>query len=315
MRYRVTSFGPRQRRMLAVAAASLVFAVAAGTAQAAGPASATIFHKVHLKSNTVVTETVTCPRGYVAVAGGVSSGKLMLTGPSGFLLSSRSAGGPVWKFRLGNPVTSPDTDITLSVRCLRIGAKKIKPKKRVKVKTVSQTVTVPPGQVQGAQLTCPPGNDLTSPGFDDMPSSGNKRVIAATAAFPANFGVRPFLIDIKTEPRWATGEVMVFDNPASMPVVVRAQAVCANIHTFLQKGSADVPPGKDVKATTARCKHGVALGGAALADDHVKWTVGASRARGRKLASLVYDFFNSAPMPLPVQIEQLCSSSGGGESY
>jgi hypothetical protein len=230
-----------------VVSVAVVLAGGVGAAGAAPPTTGTVFHQVDLKSNSIVTVTVTCPPGYVAVSGGLSVGNLMVTGPSGPVLSSLRSGPGAWTLRLGNPVTSPDQLVVLAVRCTRIRLKLVVVPsggvRKIVLKQVGMTksTTVAPGQGGSVKASCPSGSDLTGLGYDEQPATGGKAVLATTpVSIPP---IHPFAEAVMSNKAgWAIGANVQFDYPppptsTAVPARATVQATCIKTHYALRVGS------------------------------------------------------------------------------
>jgi hypothetical protein len=205
----------------------LALAGGAEAAAAQGPATATVYHTVHVKSNSIVSVKVTCPPGYFAVFGGLSTGRLIVAGRTGLLLSALSFGRG-FTFRLGNPVTSPDQFVVLAVRCVRKGA--VKPPRNVRalqLKVLKRigSVVVPPGRAAVVKAACPAGSDLSGIGYDERPAGG--RAVAA-GFVPPHQAVHVFaevpLVDKHEEAIAAENGFVNASN--GLPERVSTQAIC-----------------------------------------------------------------------------------------
>ena len=309
----------------------VLLALAGSVAQAgaAPPATGTVFHTVDLKSNSIISVTVTCPAGYVAVSGGLSVGNLMVTGPSGPVLSSVPSGPAAWTFRLGNPVTSPDQTVVLAVRCVRRGAFKLTVVPAGSARalvlrrtTVSKSVTIAPGQQAPVKLSCPSGSDLTGIGYDERAAAGGKAVRATTAV--SILPIHPFAEAVITNKAdWAVGTDVDFDYPASptsaaVPARATVQATCVRtkyefrvgahlyslrFHTFDRQGGRAVPPGSQV-SSVLRCPHGSEyVGTDFLTTPAVRVLAGPERD-GRGAA---FTFFNPSSLEATAAPSSLCA--------
>ena len=144
------------------AAAALV---AASSASPQIVVAQTVFHTADLPSNAVTGFNVTCPPGYVAVSGGIST-----AAPGVTTLSIRSIGIRTYAFRFGNPVTNPHQRVTVAVACrrIRVGAGtspylKLKPLKLKPFK-------IGPSSQKAASLSCPSDTVPAGTGFELDPA-------------------------------------------------------------------------------------------------------------------------------------------------
>ena len=133
-----------------------------------------VLYTANIPSDSIVTFTVTCPRGYFAMSAGVVS-----PAPGVTTLKIAPVGASGFSFRFGNPVTNPAGRVTVSVTCRKIGlipGLKIKPAWLTGT-VKSKPILVPPGQTKKLNLKCPPGEAPTGYGYDE-PSSAPKYVSA-----------------------------------------------------------------------------------------------------------------------------------------
>jgi hypothetical protein len=151
-----------------------VIALIAGAALVAAPSASpqivvaqTVFHSADLPSNAITSFTVTCPPGYVAVSGGVSTAAAGVT-----TLSIRQLGLRTYAFRFGNPATNSHQRVTVAVTCRKIRVRsgtslflKLKP---LKLKPFQ----VKPSSQKAAGLGCPSGTVPAGTGFELDPARG-----------------------------------------------------------------------------------------------------------------------------------------------
>jgi hypothetical protein len=151
-------------------AIALVAAAALVAAPSASPQiviAQTVFHTADVPSNAISSFTVTCPPGYVAVSGGVST-----AAPGVTTLGIRPLGLRSYVFRFGNPVTNPHRRVTVAVACRKIRVRagtspylKLKP---LKLKPFQ----VKPSSQKAAALGCPWGTVPAGTGFELDPARG-----------------------------------------------------------------------------------------------------------------------------------------------
>ncbi len=185
------------RWVIALVAAGVVLVAAAARAQTDQVVLApTVFASHNLPSDAITGFTVSCPAGYVAVSGGVSS-----PGPGATLLSVRPVGLTGFTFRFGNPVTNDATRVTVAVACRKITGGPV-----LKLKRVKTRIVVKPGTQKSGTLACPPNSTPAGAAVDLAPgqaksvdafSGGPLSVRATTATLHAfqfrvaNSGDRP----------------------------------------------------------------------------------------------------------------------------
>lgn len=133
-----------------------------------------VFHAANLPSNTIKTFTVTCPRGYIAASGGISSPASGVT-----VLSIRPSGVGAYSFSFGNPVTNPDQQVTVVVACRRFF---FRLPIRVKVTPVQLKVKVPAGKTSAGSFLCPPRTAPAGWGDDIAPAQSTHGYVAGPAA-------------------------------------------------------------------------------------------------------------------------------------
>jgi hypothetical protein len=121
--------------------------------------SRSVFRTVGLPSKTIKNAAVSCPRGYAAVSAGVSN-----PAPGVTVLSIWPSGLAGYKFRLGNPVTNSDQQVTVVVACRHFVFKI--PTTRLKVQPVQMKLRVPAGQLRTTAFRCPPGTVPAGWGYD-----------------------------------------------------------------------------------------------------------------------------------------------------
>jgi hypothetical protein len=122
----------------------------------------TVLHAVGLSAGAVETIAVACPRGYLAMSGGVS-----VAAPGVALLRAVPAGTRAYAFALGNPAPNPARRVTVAVGCralrARTGAK-------IRVRHVApRSFRVAPGAQRTAALACPAGTAPAGAGVDLAP--------------------------------------------------------------------------------------------------------------------------------------------------
>src|SRR5512144_1506115 len=126
----------------------------------------TVYATHDLPANAITTFTATCPAGYSAASGGVST-----PAPGTTLLAIAPVGLRGYRFRLGNPVTNGDQRVTVAVACRKLVAVAGRPALTLKLKPLkTRYVLVPPGKSAAASLACPPGTVPAGLGVDLDPS-------------------------------------------------------------------------------------------------------------------------------------------------
>lgn len=149
-------------RVIALFAVVATLAVPSAGAQVV--LAPTILHTVELPSDAVTAFTVTCPPGYVAVSGGVST-----PAPGATLLAIVPAGIRAFAFRFGNPVTNRAQRVTVSAACrkIRVGTT---PGAVLRLRPVTRKpLIVPPGKQRSAALLCPANMAPAGSGVDLAP--------------------------------------------------------------------------------------------------------------------------------------------------
>ena len=137
------------RWVIALVAGGVVLVAAAARAQSEQVVLApTVYASHNLPSDAITGFTVSCPPGYLAASGGVSS-----PGAGATLLSIRPVGLSGFTFRFGNPVTNDATRATVAVACRRISGGPV-----LKLKRVRTRVVVKPGTLKSGSLACPPNS-------------------------------------------------------------------------------------------------------------------------------------------------------------
>lgn len=148
------------RWVIALVAAGVVLVAAAARAQSDQVVLApTVFASHNLPSDRITGFTVSCPGGYVAVSGGVSSPAAGAT-----LLSVRPVGTTGFTFRFGNPVTNDGTRVTVAVACRKIAGGPV-----LKLKRVKTRIVVGPGTQKTGTLACPPKSTPAGAAVDLTP--------------------------------------------------------------------------------------------------------------------------------------------------
>jgi hypothetical protein len=173
------------RWVIALVAAGVVLVAAAARAQTSQVVLApTVFGSHSLPSDRITGFTVSCPAGYAAVSGGVSS-----PGDGSTLLSVRPIGTSGFTFRFGNPATNDATRVTVAVACRKITGGPV-----LKLKRVKTRIVVKPGTQRTGSLVCPPNSTPASAAVDLTPgqaksvdsfSGGSLSVRASTATLRA----------------------------------------------------------------------------------------------------------------------------------
>jgi hypothetical protein len=134
---------------MALVAAGMVLVAAAAFGQTDEAVLApTVFASHALPSDAVTGFTVSCPAGYAAVSGGVSS-----PGAGSTLLSIRPVGLRGFTFRFGNPATNDATRVTVAVACRTIRGGPL-----LRLRPVTARAVVKPGTQQSGLLACPAGS-------------------------------------------------------------------------------------------------------------------------------------------------------------
>jgi hypothetical protein len=181
----------RAARIAALAVALFALSTATATAQSKTPTVAltggTLYHSVDVAPNSIKTLTVTCPPGWFAMSGTVS------TADGSTPLKSVPAGARSWTFSLGLPVTATRTaHVTVLVICSKPKPVLIglagKAKVAIKLKSVkSKPVVIPPGGTEDTKLKCPAGSAPTGSGLEVAPvGSGAWSAPVRAADVPSN---------------------------------------------------------------------------------------------------------------------------------
>ena len=150
------------RWVIALVAGGVVLVAAAARAQSEQAVLApTVYASHNLPSDAITGFTVSCPPGYLAASGGVSS-----PGAGATLLSIRPVGLSGFTFRFGNPVTNDATRATVAVACRKISGGPV-----LKLKRVKTRVVVKPGTQKSGSFACPPNSIPAGAAVDLDPSS------------------------------------------------------------------------------------------------------------------------------------------------
>ncbi len=149
----------------------------------------TVFHSADLPADAVTSFRVTCPSGYLAASGGVSTPAAGTT-----LLGVRPAGIRAFAFRLGNPATNRARRATVAVACRRLSAGRA-PGSFFKLKQLEpKTLVVPPGGRRSVALACPTGTIPAGAGVDLAPG----RQARAARFAGAQLSVRRITADLQS---------------------------------------------------------------------------------------------------------------------
>jgi hypothetical protein len=151
-------------RAAAAFASAAIFVVPSVLAQTV--LAPTILRSTTVPSSAVKTFTVSCPSGYVAASGGLSS-----AAPGIAVLRAEPAGTSAFAFRLGNPAGNPARRALVAVACRRLRAPtsggatfRLKPLR-------PGSLVISPGTLRSAALNCPSGTVAAGAGVDLAPSS------------------------------------------------------------------------------------------------------------------------------------------------
>jgi hypothetical protein len=308
-------------RPIAIAAVTLVLGLAgAGSSAAAPPPAGVVKHIVDVPPDTITTVTVTCPKGYFAVFGGLLSGNIIFGGSTGPLLSATpNATKTGYTFRVGNPVTSPTVRITLAVKCVRPGTFKkgtlvVGPKFGLKKKAA---VVVPPGGTTETKVTCPAGEAPTGPGFDENPAGAPKSTPrgAAFPHYPTGLGVH--LTESMPVPG---GWQFAAHNSGTVAAQVDLAVLCMQRHAARrlrggQRATVDetvvretrhlLVSGRSLRRSTASCPRGTtALGSGFRFASALDLLATAGPGPGRN--GFAWNVENGEPHELPVDLFDLC---------
>ncbi len=150
------------RRAGALFVTAAILAVPSALAQVA--LAPTIFRGVNLPANAVKGLTVACPRGYVAVSGGLST-----AAPGVALLRVEPAGTGAFAFRVGNPAGKPTRRVAVAVACRRLRTRS-GPGASFTLKPLQpRSLVVAAGAQRSAALACPSGTAPAGAGLDLAP--------------------------------------------------------------------------------------------------------------------------------------------------
>ena len=135
--------GGRVMALVAVGSGLVAAAAWAQTGQVvSGP---TVFASHNLPADAVTGFTATCPRGYLALSGGVTR-----PGAGSTLLSVRPAGARAFTFRFGNPAGNDPTRVRVAVACRTARGGPV-----LKLTPVKTKVVVRAGASVAGLLRCP----------------------------------------------------------------------------------------------------------------------------------------------------------------
>jgi hypothetical protein len=177
------------RWVIALVAGGVVLVAAAARAQTEQVVLApTVYASHNLPSDAITGFTVSCPPGYLAASGGVSS-----PGAGATLLGIRPVGLSGFTFRFGNTVTNAATRATVAVACRKISGGPV-----LKLKRVRTRVVVKPGTQKSGSLACPPNSIPAGAAVDLDPAraksvdsfSGGALSLRATTATVQSFRFR-----------------------------------------------------------------------------------------------------------------------------
>jgi hypothetical protein len=214
------------RWVIAVVAAGVALVAASARAETAQVVLApTVYASHELPSNAIRTFAVSCPRGYAAVAAGVSN-----PAPGATLLKVTPVGFGAYTFRFGNPATSGAARVTVAVTC-----RKVRVGPLLKLKPVKLTFSVRPGTQKSASLPCPAQTTPAGGGIDLAPTSAK----SATA-----FGGAP--LELRASTATLRGFRLTVRNTGKR---VRAAAAYGNCLTVVRAAGARSAPLR-VKITT-----------------------------------------------------------------
>jgi hypothetical protein len=265
-------------RAAAAFASAAIFVVPSVFAQTV--LAPTILRSANVPSSTVKTFTVSCPSGYVAASGGLSS-----AAPGIAVLRAEPAGTGSFAFRLGNSAGNPARRALVAVACRRLRARtrggatfRLKPLR-------PRSFVISPGTVRSAALNCPSETVAAGAGVDLAPTS--QRGIAGFTGTRLSVrritaGLRSFAFAVRNSGGTARRVVLsgncitVLSKPGA-----RSEQLRVNVTTF--KGL--VGPGR--RSITRRCPGGwfslasgyslpassLALQGSAAVAGGGRWTV------------------------------------------
>lgn len=281
------------RLVIVLVAGGVVLVAAAARAQSEQVVLApTVFASHKLPSDAITGFTVSCPHGYLAASGGVSS-----PGAGATLLSIRPVGLSGFTFRFGNPVTNDATRATVAVACRKISGGPV-----LKLKRVKTRVVVKPRTQKSGSLACPPNSIPAGAAVDLDPAqaksvdsfSGGALSLRATTAT-----VQAFQFRIANTGRRAHNTV-VEGNCAAIGLAPQVEH--ARLSTKITTYTDTVTPGRH--HFRHRCRRGLVSLGTGFT-----LTSGSLRLEGTAAIGTAGRAWveNTADSPLTVRLQVVCA--------
>lgn len=285
--------GGRVMALVAVGSGLVAAAAWAQTGQVvSGP---TVFVSHRLPADAITGFTVACPRGYLALGGGVTK-----PGPGTTLLSVRPAGVRALTFRFGNPAGNDAARVTVAVGCRKARGGPV-----LKVAAVKTKVVVRPGGSVSGTLRCPAQTTSAAAAVDLEPGrarsigsfEGASLSARASTASPHAFAFRVASGD--TRPR----DVVV--QGSCVTVLLAPNVAQARLRTEISTSTVAVAPGR--QHVVRACRSGwTALGaGYALTSGSVR--IDGAATLGTRGSWWLRNTLNS---PLRAQLQLVCARLG-----
>lgn len=283
-------------RVIWLVAVGMGLVVAAAWAQGGQVVSGpTVFSSHRLPADAITGFTASCPRGYLALSGGVSN-----PGDGATLLSVRPFAPRTLTFRFGNPATNEATRVTVAVGCRKARGGPV-----LKVAAVKTKVVVRPGTSVSRTLRCPAHTTPGAAAVDLEPGrarsigsfEGASLSTRASTASPHAFAFRVASAD--TRPR----DVVV--QGSCVTVLLAPGAAEARLRTEISTSAVTVAPGR--QHVVRACRSGwTALGaGYALSSGSVRIDGAATLgSRGG------WWLRNTVNAPLEAQLQLVCARLG-----
>ena len=283
-------------RVIGLVAVGTVLIAAGAWAQTGQVVSGpTVLASHRLPADAITGFTATCPRGYLALSGGVSK-----PGDGATLLSVRPFGPRALIFRFGNPAKNHATRVTVAVGCRKARGGPV-----LKVALVKTKVVVRPGASVSGTLQCPAQTTPGAAAVDLAPGrarslgsfEGTSLSARASTASPHAFAFRVASAD--TRPR----DVVV--QGSCVTVLLGPGVAQTQLRTEISTSNVTVAPGR--QHAVRACRSGwTALGaGYALSSGSVR--IDGAATLGTRGSWWLRNTLNS---PLEAQLQLVCARLG-----
>ena len=280
-------------RVMALVAVGSGLVAAAAWAQTGQVVSGpTVFASHRLPADAITGFTAACPRGYLALSGGVSK-----PAPGVTLLSVRPAGTRALTFRFGNPAGNDATRVTVAVACRTARGGPV-----LRLTPVKTKVVVRPGASVAGMLRCPANTTPAGSAVDLDP--GRARSVgsfegAKLSARASTASLRAFAFRVANADSRAHDVVV----QGSCVTVLLAPGVSrARLSTEITTSSVAVAPGS--QHVVRACRAGWTALGAGYA-----LSTGSVRVDGAVTLGARGSWWlrNTAGAPLTAQLQLVCA--------